>query len=51
MWVKNTETGNIWDVSDEFGEQLVKKGEFEEVEAPKKQPKRQAKPDVDEESK
>jgi hypothetical protein len=34
MWVKNTETGNVWDVSDEHGERLLKEGNFEKTKKP-----------------
>ena len=40
MWVKNTDTGNVWNVSEEHGERLLKADNFEEVEAPKVTQKR-----------
>lgn len=34
MWVKNTNTGNVWFVEEEHGKKLLKQDYFEEAEAP-----------------
>ncbi|WP_157723869.1 hypothetical protein [Domibacillus aminovorans] len=34
MWVKNTGTGHVWDVSDEHGERLLKEDYYEKTKKP-----------------
>ena len=43
MWVKNKQTGLVWQVSEEHGKRLLASGEYEATEKPQKGRKKQEK--------